>query len=150
MESVTLAIILVLYATVMWRKEQLSHKVNKRQSNLLTLNQTVALSVVVTLDYFIFECCIWILPEENVLLFEMLKLILIDNLCYRFLVPLLLLLNTRKIFPELWTGTVQGTTGFYMTERVKIPRRPDTLTHTDTVDNQLNRKGIFIYIKSAD
>ena len=146
MESVTLVIILILYANVMWKKEQLSHKVNKTHYNLLTLNQTVALSLVVTLDYFIVECCVWTLPEEKVLLFEMLKLILVDNLCYRFLVPLVLLLNTRKIFPELWTGTVQGSTGFYMTEGVKIPRRD-----TETGENQLNgQKGTFIFVKPAN
>ena len=126
-----MVIILILYANVMWKKKQFSHKVNRRQNNLLTLNQTVALSVVVTLDYIIVECCVWILPQEKLLQFEMLKLILVDNLCYRFLTPLVLLLNTRKIFPELWSGRVLGTTGFYMTERVKIPRQPNTFMDTE-------------------
>ena len=132
MDSMSMVIILILYATVMWKKEQFSHKVNRRQNNLLTLNQTVVLSVVVTLDYIIVECCVWILPQEKLLQFEMMKLIIIENLCYRFLMPLALLFNTRKIFPELWSGRRrEETTGFYMTERVKIPRPPNIFMETE-------------------
>ena len=148
--TMSFVIIFILYATMMWKKKQFLNRVKKRQNNLLTLNQTVALSVWLTLDYILVECCVWIIPQEKILLFEMLKLIIIDNICYRFLVPLVLLFNSKKIFPELWSRTLEGKSSFYMTEREKIPRRPNTFIETETIENELNRKkGTFIYVKSA-
>ena len=145
----SLVIILILYATMMWKKKQFQDRVIKRQNNLLTLNQTVAVSAWLLLDYIIGEFSDLIIPQEKLILFEMLKLIFVDNLCYGFFVPLALLLNSRKIFPELWSGKVQAKSEFYMTEREKIPRQP-TSVYTETVENQLNRKkGKFSYIESA-
>ena len=109
----------------------------------------MALTVWLILDYIIDEVSDLIIPQEKLVLFEMLKLILVDNLCYGFLVPLALLLNTRKVFPELWSDKGQAKSGFYMTEREKIPRQP-TAVYTETVENQLNRKkGKLIYVESA-
>ena len=131
---------------MIWKKKHFKHKVVKRQRNLLTLNQIFCIKVLLTIDYIAVECLLSILPRERILIFEMLKLIIVDNICYRFLVPLVLLVNTKKIFPELWSRASVRRTKFYMTETRKIPRPPNSLAVMKS-KIEFNRRTV-IYVRS--
>ena len=77
--------IIIIYMSVLWKKKDFQNKVNKKRQNVLTINQTVALSVLVPAEILAAEMIKSVIPQDKVLLFEMLRLIFINNLCYRFL-----------------------------------------------------------------
>ena len=78
-------IVILLCTTILWKQNQFQQKIIKRQQNVITLKQTVAIRVWLTIDYIVVDLLIWALPRDKVLLFEMLKLVVVDNICYRFL-----------------------------------------------------------------
>ena len=149
--SFTIGTILVtiLFTAILWKKTRL--KVASYQRNLLTLNQTVAIRVWLTLDFYLVQLILMIIPEEKILLFEMVKQILVDNICYRFLIPLILILTTKKNLPQLWTEKSGQRKRFYMTEQQrKLPR--EATNHLENPNKEFNRKflnherGKFIYV----
>ena len=83
--TISTVIVIILYATILWKQNQFQQKIIKRQQNVITLKQTVAIRVWLTIDYFVVDLLVWALPQDKVLLFEMLKLIVVDSICYRFL-----------------------------------------------------------------
>ena len=83
--TISTAIVIILYTTILWKQNQFQQKINKKQQNVVTLKQTVAIRVWLTIDYFVVDLLVWALPQDKVLLFEMLKLIVVDCICYRFL-----------------------------------------------------------------
>ena len=145
--------VIILYTTVLWKKTRL--KVPKYQRNLLTLNQTVAIRVWLTLDFYLVQLILMIIPEEKILMFEMVKVIIVDNICYRFLIPLGLIFTTKKSLPQLWSEKSGQSKTFYMTEQQrKLPR--EATNHLENPPNkELNtiflniEKGKFIYVKST-
>ena len=144
-------VVLILYITVLWKKNRL--QVPKYQRNLLSLNQTVAIRTWLTLDFYLVQLILMIIPEEKILLFEMVKLIIVDNICYRFLIPLLLIFTTKKNLPQLWSVKSGPRETFYMTEQQrKVPR--EATNHVENYNKELskiflnNKKGKFIYVKS--
>lgn len=145
----TTVIVLIIYASILWKKKHFQQGVNSRQQNLLNLNQTVAIRVWLAIEIFSIKIIRWFLPQEKVLVFEMIKIIIVDNICYRFLAPLLLLLNTKKEFTELWSNSPVKRTGFYLSEQIKLPRR-QTTTPRIRQENEFNREygTKFIYVKS--
>ena len=119
--------ILLQYGSILWKIKKDQHEVNKKQQNLLTLNQTVGINIWLTMDLISTDFLFWLLPGENVMVLEMVKIIIVDNICYRFLVPLLLLLNTKKMFPELWSDMTVKRREFYLTDQRILPRRPSII-----------------------
>ena len=83
--TISNVIVIILYTTILWRQNQFQQQIIKRQQNVVTLKQTVAIRIWLTIDYIIVNLLVWALPRDKVLLFEMLKLIVVDNICYRFL-----------------------------------------------------------------
>lgn len=134
-----------------WKKKQFIHKVNKKQQNILTFNQTVAIKVCIVTYYYTFKLALWMLPQQQVLLFEMFTVIFIDNICFRCLVPIVIYINTKRMFPELWyqKSNIKRTI-FYMTELEKVPRRPNIFIQSETTGQQYKRKKRkFVYVKPA-
>ena len=83
--SISTVIVIILYTTILWKQNQFQQKINQKQQNVVTLKQTVVIRVWLTIDYFVVDFLVWALPQDKVLLFEMLKLIVVDSICYRFL-----------------------------------------------------------------
>ena len=142
-------LVTILFTAILWKKTGL--KVASYQRNLLTLNQTVAIRVWLTLDFYLVQLILIIIPTEKILLFEMVKQILVDNICYRFLIPLILILTTKKNLPQLWTEKSGQRKRFYMTEQQrKLPR--EATNHLENPNKEFNRKflnherGKFIYV----
>ena len=120
-------VVLILYVSILWTKQQIK-QTSRTQNNVLTLNQTVALSVWLLADIFSFQLILNMIPPEKVVQFEIMKIIVVDNICYRFLLPLILLFSTKKCFPVLWTERPLRTQrDFYQSEMRIIPRRPEPM-----------------------
>lgn len=142
-------VVTILYTTVLWKKNRV--KVPRNQINLLTLNQTVFIRVWLTGEFYLVQLLLMIIPEEKILLFEMVKHIIVDNICYRFLIPLALVITTKKNLPHLWTERSAKSKTFYMTEQQR--KRPREATnHLGNPNNESNtvfrnnQKGKFIYV----
>ena len=119
-------VVLILFFSILWTKQQIKHQTIKTRNNILSLNQTVAVRVWLLADFFSFQLILNLIAPEKVVQFEMVKIIVVDNICYRFLLPLTLLLSTKNNFPELWTeGPIKRRRDFYQTEMRIIPRRPE-------------------------
>ena len=134
-----------------WKKKQFVQKVKKKQQNILTFNQTVAIKVCLVTYHYTVKLALWILPQQQVLLFEMFTVIFIDNICFQCLVPIVIYINTKRMFPELWfqKSNIKKTT-FYMTELGKVPRLPNTFIQSETTGKQYKRKkGNVVFVKPA-
>ena len=84
------------------------------QYNLVTLNQTVLLVILLQLD----SMCSYLLhPSDQRLVFviELLKIIFIENIFFKFLIPVYLLSSSRRHYPILWVDRRQKTNDFFMT-----------------------------------
>ena len=119
-------VVLILFFSILWTKQQIKHQTIKTRNNILSLNQTVAVRVWLLADFFSFQLILNMIPPERMVQFEMMKIIVVDNICYRFLLPLILLFSTKNNFPELWTERPMRTRrDFYQSEMRIIPRRPE-------------------------
>ena len=116
--SKSLIVFFVLLTTlgIYWKKKRILFKIPKYQRNVLTLNQTVG---VIGLVYSNNILCDYLLacfpPSELLFILETLRVILIENILTRFLLPLLLILNTRRTLPELWAEKDWERQEFFMT-----------------------------------
>ena len=117
--SKSIIVIFVLLTTlgIYWKKKRLLSKIPKSQENVLTLKQTVA---VLLLVYFNNLICDYLLaffpPTEFLFILEELRVILVENIVTRFLLPVLLILNTRRTLPALWAEKDCERREFFMTK----------------------------------
>ena len=59
--SISTVIVIILYTTILWKQNQFQQKINKKQQNVVTLKQTVAIRVWLTIDYFVVDLLVF--PE---------------------------------------------------------------------------------------
>ena len=64
-------------------------------------------------------------------------------------VPVALLFNTRKIFPELYSQKSPERAKFYMTEQKKVPRKLISSIQSETGSRVERKKRNFIYVRPA-
>ena len=139
-------VVLILFFSILWTKQQIKHQTIKTRNNILSLNQTVAVRVWLLADFFSFQLILNMIPPERMVQFEMMKII-VDNICYRFLLPLILLISTKNNFPELWTdGPMRKRRDFYQTEMKIIPRRPEP---TEDGEPPRGSGARYVYVRSV-
>ena len=73
------------------------------QINIITLNQTVLIKVTLFVDFAAVYVLKDIIDPRSMPTFEMLKLIIIDNICFRFIFPLYLVFNAKSSLPALFS-----------------------------------------------
>ena len=140
-------VVLILFVSILWTKQQIKNLTIQTRNNVLSLNQTVALRVWLLADFFSFQLILNLIAPEKVVQFEMVKIIVVDNICYRFLLPLTLLLSTKNNFPELWTeGPIKRRRDFYQTEMRIIPRRPEPTENGEPTHGSGAR---YVYVMSV-
>ena len=96
--------------------------------NVVTLSQTVALLSLFSIDntllsFVISSDNIFGMSNELVFNLEMLRVIFIENIFFKFLVPLYLLQNTGTNLPSLWAERNYRNQDFFMTVRKLTPRQ---------------------------
>ena len=104
-KSVVFFFVLLTTMGIYWKKRKILFKIPKYQRNVLTLNQTVG---VVCLVYTVSVLTDYLLacfpPSQLLFIMEEVRVMLVKNIITRFLLPLLLILNTRRKTKEYRTG----------------------------------------------
>ena len=92
------------------------------RANVITLKQTVILLILISLDnaglsYVICRDNSLGMSEDLVFLLEMLRVILIENIFFKFLLPLYFLVGSRTSLPSLWAQQDDRKLKFFLTTR---------------------------------
>ena len=151
--------ILLLAAAILWKKKTLRLKLfplmggGGNQINVITLNHTVWIRVILSADMLAVYLMRNIISPNTMLTFEMLKLIIIDNICYRFLFPVYLIINAKSSLPELFLEKPFRKLIFFKSEQNLIPRSNDLMGKTPAIVEMENLKvqtsSKFIHVKEA-
>ena len=109
--------VMLTTAGIYWKKKRISFKIENHQRNVLTLKQTLGIiSLIycnnVLADYLLAS----FKPSDLVFLFEEVRVLLVENVLTRFVIPVVLILNTRNQLPGLWIDTEVRRSEFYMTK----------------------------------
>ena len=124
--------LLLLFAAIImiaanWKKKALAIR-KSYQRNVLTLRETMAVLVFLYINGVISDYLF--LPSENNSLFilEMLRVILLENIAFKFLFPILLIYRTQSSLPSLWqTREIENKKHFFMTKFNFVPEYPLTV-----------------------
>ena len=96
-----------------WKKMKMSISW-KGNHNVITLNQTLLFVILIYIDSTLLA---YYLGTGGRFLFhlEMLRIILIENLAFKFVFPLLLLWSSKSHLPALWSDREERRLDFFMT-----------------------------------
>ena len=157
--NLLLKLIPFLFATacaigVYWKKRRQVGRGQRKQYNVITFNQTILMVLVILLDntlpYYFMDTL-----QHFQLIVEMFRTIFIETIFLKFLLPILLIINSKYHLPDLWVdGCHQITIPFSMTTPTFIPR-PETETigkspkHTKTSNLSSQMSNITISTVSS-
>ena len=112
MKTCALMFGLVAAIGMLWKKRKLSPW--KRNHNVITLNQTLLFVILIYIDSTLFA---YYLGTGGGFVFnlEMLRIIVIENLTFKFVFPLLLLRSSKSYLPALWSDREERRLEFFMT-----------------------------------
>ena len=118
---------------IYWKKKKMSIPA-RSQYNVITLNQTVLLVILLQID----SMSSYLLhPNDQsqrlVFVIELLKIIFIENIFFKFLIPIYLLLCSRRHYPTLWVDRKQRKFHFFMTQPSFIARPVISKYQTNSV-----------------
>ena len=117
--SKSMIVLFVLLTTlgIYWKKKRILSRIEKYQRNVLTLKQTVAVILFLYTNNLLCDYLLAIFPpSEFLFILEELRVVLVENLLTRFLLPVLLILNTKRTLPALWTEKTWKRREFFMTK----------------------------------
>ena len=112
-------VVLSLGITWSWARNGLAGKVNRKQVNVLTLKQTIILIIFLYLDYLIASGSrhlIGIFNAKILFAIEMSRVLLIENILLKFILPLFLIIKTKSKVPLLWAREDVENVIFFMTQ----------------------------------
>lgn len=120
MRNTVLAMGLICFIGIYWKKKRLSIPA-RSQYNVITLNQTVLLVTLINLDSMLTYL---LHPSDQRIIFviQLLKTILIENIFFKCLIPIYLLLSCRCHYPNLWVDIKLRKCDFFMTPPSYIAR----------------------------
>ena len=102
---------------IYWKKKRILLRIPKYQRNVLTLNQTVAVILWLYTNNILCDYLLAIFPpSEFLFILEELRVLLGENIVTKFLLPICLILNTRRTLPALWTEKSWKRQEFFMTK----------------------------------
>ena len=108
---------------ISWKKRKLTGLFRKLtgQQNVMTLNQTLLMVFLImvdnTLPYYFMET-----RKEYEFILEMSRTILFEIIFLKFLIPIILIINSKHNLPELWLESNPRTLPFFMTTPSLVPR----------------------------
>ena len=109
--------------TGIWWKQRKLRIRQRGQINLVTLYQTVGLLVFIYLDNSVLSYLLGT-QQKSVFILETLRIILIENIFLKFLLPILLIINSKTRLPALWVDKHHRRLEFFTSSPSFIPRRP--------------------------
>ena len=125
MKSCALMFALPMVAGIHWKKRQMppgSFGV-KGNRNVLTLNMTFLLVILIYLDHAVLAYFIGPINQQCFFPMEMTRTIIIENVLLRFIIPLYVLIDSKSKLPSLWSERDERSLGFLM-KMSKIEARP--------------------------
>ena len=140
---------LVMTIGMLWKKRRLSIPW-RRNHNVITLNQTLLFVILIYIDNGLLA---YFLGTGGRFLFdlEMMRIIFIENLAFKFVFPLLLIWSSKSNLPALWSDREERRLDFFMTkptfetrpEREEERRRGNVnvnrfITVTFYISNEIN------------
>lgn len=122
-KSIIVVFVLLTTLGIYWKKKRILCQIPKYQWNVLTLKQTVTLIILIYINSVPGDYLVGAFPpSEYLFIYEELRVILTENLIIRFLLPILLIRNTQRTLPALWTEKPWKRREFFMTQ----PNFPQT------------------------
>ena len=140
--SKSIIVIFVLLTTlgIYWKKKRILCKIPKYQRNVLTLKQTVGLIFLLYVNNMLCDYLLAVFPpSEFFFILEELRVILVENLLTRFLLPILLISNTQRTLPALWAEKHWKRREFFMT-KITLPETKVSVENEFSVEQE-GRKG---------
>ena len=142
-KSIIVFFVLLMTLGIFWKKRILL-KIPKHQQNVLTLSQTVATILLIYTNNVLCDYLLSLAPSSEILfILEELRVILMENLLTRFLLPILLILNTQRTLPALWTEKPWKRREFFMTKINFQSHYPQTDVSFDQEERR--QKDLFKY-----
>ena len=144
LKNVLILVILICTIGAYWKRRHVKKPMAvSGRVNVFTLSQTVTLLTLFSFDNTLLSFVISsdnVLGMSNELVFnlEMLRVIFIENLFFKFLVPLYLLHNTGTNLPSLWAERNYRNQDFFMTVRNLTPRQ---VISRYQVENERDQEG---------
>ena len=111
----------LIYATGIYWKKKRTFIPARSQHNLITLNQTVLFVILINLDGMI-SYLLHPNDQSHVFVLELLKMIFIENILFKCLVPVYLLLSSRRHYAILWNDRKPEKCNFFMTQPSFVAR----------------------------
>ena len=120
MRNGILVLALICFIGICWKKKRLFIPASSQHS-VITLNQTVLLVTLINLDSMLTYL---LHPSDQRIIFviQLLKTILIENIFFKCLIPVYLLLSCRRHYPALWVDRELRKCDFFMTPPSFISR----------------------------
>ena len=116
---------------MLWKKKRVFVKVKKY--NVLTFNQTLKIVIILYINNAVFDyifqsdittVLLYYYSSQQIFTLEMLRVILLENICLKFLMPIFFILNTRTSLRSLWSEIPYKQINFFMSEPSYLPRSP--------------------------
>ena len=115
-----------------WTKNRLSVKIMRKfQRNLLTMNQTAFLAVIFYLNHIItvgLSSLEDIIPRKYLLTFEFCRIIFVENVCLKIILPIMLISRSKSKLPALWLKNSNSVKTFYFSMSNIKPRNDLVIT----------------------
>ena len=119
-KTILILLVLILKFGIFWKNRR-EKKIVKMNYNIMSLNQTIFLLVLLYLDNTFLSY--FIVDKTNVVFnLEIFRLIFVENILLRFLIPLYLIFDSRTRLPALWAENPERKLEFFMTSFKPQPR----------------------------
>ena len=141
-KTTLILLVLILKFGISWKNRRENKKI-KINYNVMSLNQTILLLVLLYVDNTYFPY--FILDKSKIAFnMEMLRLICIENIFFRFLLPIYMIIDSKSKLPALWVENHERKLQFFMTSFVPSPRQVVTRYHKEKkAPIRRNRKVTF-------
>ena len=137
-KSIIVLFVLLTTFGIYWKKKRILCQIPKYQWNVLTLKQTVTLIILIYLNSVPGDYLVGAFPpSESLFIYEELRVILTENLITRFLLPILLILNTQRTLPALWAEKPWKRRDFFMT-KLNFPETTISVEQEVSVDVEVS------------
>ena len=138
-KSLVLVFVILTTAGIYWKKKRISFKIEKNQRNVLTLKQTLGLIFFIYCNNVLADYVLASFkPSTLVFLMEELRVVLVENLLTRFVIPIVLIINTKRHLPGLWTDTEMIRSEFFMT-KINVSSIKKAKNEVEQNDSQMVR-----------
>ena len=129
MKNVLVVVIIIMSIGVYWKQRHQKNPMRVTGNfNVITLKQTVFFLILISFDN---TCMSYVISWDNffgisddvVFVLEMLRVILVENIFFKFCVPLYFLIESKKKVPNLWADRDHRQLDFFMTAYALRPRK---------------------------